>query len=252
MIPASLGLAARRSRARGSTRSRRCRPRPRRARSRRRARAARTARARGRPSARSASMMRIPPTRPPRWAPQEMPGMMNEMTRLIAISAAPDPRGGRSPATRGSSSRRGSRRSRPTRRDRRVRRLRGALRQSRRGPRRSRARGSAPSRGTARRRSDHPERVHVEADVEEIACRNIAVTSRHQSPCATYGPKSTMRLSSHEPGLLMHRATGVVEAAALAGCDEVDRDVDRDQRLRDRRTAGGERDARARGAPAAA
>ena len=36
-------------------------------------------------------MIRIPPIRPPTWPPQEMPGIANEMTRLIAINAAACP-----------------------------------------------------------------------------------------------------------------------------------------------------------------
>ena len=59
-----------------------------------------------------------------------------------------------------------------------------------------------------------------------LPCRNIVVTSRHQSPFETAAPWSAQSEKS--------LPAGEVDAAALGDGDHVDDDVERDQRHRRR------------------
>ena len=91
------------------------------------------------------------------------------------------------------------------------------------------------------RRADPPERVHVEADVEQGAVQEhrgdepLPVSVRDRRPVEQRADVESLDCT---------RPARVVEPAALHGGDEVDRDVDPDQRLRDGRCVVAERDAR--------
>ena len=89
---------------------------------------------------------------------------------------------------------------------------------------------------------DHEQRVHVEADVEEA----LVQEHRRHEPI----PATMRHVRPEEHHLVVERARPVdarsclVEAAALAGSDEIDHDVQRDERVGDRRAARRERDTR--------
>src|SRR5579884_4282439 len=74
------------------------------------------------------------------------------------------------------------------------------------------------------RPADHPERPHVETDVNDV---RVQEGGRDQPP-----PPAVRHVRRVEPKLLVERAARAVDAVSLRGADQVDRDVDRDQHPR--------------------
>src|SRR6476469_5879567 len=182
--------------------------------------------------------MRIPPISPPTCPPQEMPGIANEITRLITINVMALP--ARRPVSCHSMI---------------------SI-----APRIPKIAPEAPTTGwkgawmtapapPARAAevllhgpSDHPQREHVERDVEH---RGVEERRREKAPplvvvreIAGAPEEPEARVGADEDEPVEQRAARRVEPGPLHHGDEVDDDVDPDQDLRDGRVVRCERHAR--------